>query len=509
MLQTRIEELINEYGESVQSIAEMGHLDRTTIQKIKSGKRLPTREFLCRFSQVLQLSKPDEDELLDLLEMEKCGMQIYQNRQTIKELIELISELTEYEIPIKKNIDTKSIDINDVQILEENKSVYGLENIIALMHQVIDREVYFREEPRIKLVSSSDQNFLYHYLFHEMMGNRKRLIIQDIVCFTEEENSQGDQALSTLKFLLGISLLENVTYDANYMMIQDQNIKSNQSGVVFFILTTTEVMVISPDFKLGVRYRTQDKLDYYNSRFNALFSQTKQLIIDNNNPLQIYSAFDLEYEPRVILEPIPCFAHYFTDLFIEDKVRKDFPFYQALLPFAKSFYSNLRKSGKAMKNVFSFKYLEIFMENGELYLPESVSETVDPPERLAFLKLVRDDLASGKRKFNVVNETLFFINNAAEYSDEVNSLQITFHYRIKQKQVFKSINIRKASIRAAFKDFFSYLSVSEWVNSERITLEKLNVLIDKYEKRPEFQMIHDRYFLGGEFKVENVNSATS
>ena len=40
----RIAEFIEDSGETVQSLAEMGKINRTTLQRVKTGERLPTQK---------------------------------------------------------------------------------------------------------------------------------------------------------------------------------------------------------------------------------------------------------------------------------------------------------------------------------------------------------------------------------------------------------------------------------------------------------------------------------
>ncbi|MCG2729455.1 MAG: helix-turn-helix domain-containing protein, partial [Acetobacterium sp.] len=102
LLSKKIEEYILESGETVQSLAEMGNFNRTTLQRVKSGERLPTRAFFKKMTKVLRLSTTEEAELETLLEIAQVGEGTYANRQKIIEIIETISELTEYKIPFSK-----------------------------------------------------------------------------------------------------------------------------------------------------------------------------------------------------------------------------------------------------------------------------------------------------------------------------------------------------------------------------------------------------------------------
>ena len=103
----RITEMIFESGETVQTLAETGKINRSTLQRVKSGERLPSQPVFQGLCKALRLSAAEGEELKILLEMETMGPRNYHNRKAIVGLIETISELTEHTIPFSKEIDLK------------------------------------------------------------------------------------------------------------------------------------------------------------------------------------------------------------------------------------------------------------------------------------------------------------------------------------------------------------------------------------------------------------------
>lgn len=91
----RIKILIEESGETVQALAKTEALSRTTLQRIKTGERLPTREFFNKLCAALRLSAAEREELLELYEIEKWSRQRIDNQTKIIALIETMNELME------------------------------------------------------------------------------------------------------------------------------------------------------------------------------------------------------------------------------------------------------------------------------------------------------------------------------------------------------------------------------------------------------------------------------
>ncbi len=136
----RIAELIIESGETVQSLAEIGGINRTTLQRIKSGERLPTAEFFGNLSRALRLSPVEQDELSSLLEIARVGEMVSYSRRQIFELIEMISELTEYKIPFSKEADLKKSVLENHESGENVRTFSGQMAVLNIIENSIDSE---------------------------------------------------------------------------------------------------------------------------------------------------------------------------------------------------------------------------------------------------------------------------------------------------------------------------------------------------------------------------------
>lgn len=145
----RIEELIIESGETVASLAAIGGINRTTLQRIKSGERLPTPEFFCNLSRALRLSPIEQDELAQLLEIARVGETVSYSRRQIFDLIEMISELTEYKIPFSKEIDLKVSPLDNKQSAEPLEVYSDPMSVLNLIENSIDQELFSATQPEL------------------------------------------------------------------------------------------------------------------------------------------------------------------------------------------------------------------------------------------------------------------------------------------------------------------------------------------------------------------------
>lgn len=82
----KCKELIEKNDTNVYRMSKAFDLDWTTLQRMKTGKRLPNEDFILRFCDCLQLSASEKKELLELYKIEQLGENTYYSRQCIRQL---------------------------------------------------------------------------------------------------------------------------------------------------------------------------------------------------------------------------------------------------------------------------------------------------------------------------------------------------------------------------------------------------------------------------------------
>lgn len=475
----RIEELIIESGETVASLAAIGGINRTTLQRIKSGERLPSPEFFGNLSRALRLSPVEQDELAQLLEIARVGETVSYSRRQIFDLIEMISELTEYKIPFSKEIDLKVSPLDNQQSAEPIEVYSDPMAVLNLIENSIDQELFSATQPELKLCIPYTENKVYDYIFQQMLGNKKKLNLADVLGFRQQAaTDEPRQAVAALRHLIALSLLENINYRSCYYYFSPENSVSMPVTALFpyFILTSDRVITISATFSQAVLYQDTAIIDVYRTEFDRLVARSHTFIEESNDLFRVYTLEKVRHLKHVV-EPLPCFSYYIDRELLEAKLNKDFPYYQPLLEAAASHYDDFRKRSHAMLNVFSLKNLEQFMRDGSLSFPDEVYHVLTPAERLRLVQLVRDDLANDRRNLFAIDDELFFMNSSTEFTNEQNLIRFILHYRKNNQLVFKAIEIHEPSVVAAFDDFFTSLIKSKYILPKEQTLAELDRLM--------------------------------
>ncbi|MBI4856631.1 MAG: helix-turn-helix transcriptional regulator [Acetobacterium woodii] len=485
LLSKKIEEYILESGETVQSLAEMGNFNRTTLQRVKSGERLPTRAFFKKMTKVLRLSATEEAELETLLEIAQVGEGTYANRQKIIELIETISELTEYKIPFSKELRQKEVIENDGDFSKQIQIVSGKKQVLGMIENCIDRELFQEADPTVKLAIPYSFHSVYDYLFQQMMGNKKQLNLQDVLNLRRSfDDTVADPMLGALKHLIALTLLDNVNYQSHcYVYHSETKMTGPEISALFpyFILTTNAVITISRDLNQAVLYQDPGFRELYANCFQEMIASTRPFILESNDLFKVFD-LDRKFKVEVIVEPLPCFAYYADRELLEITLNKDFPYYEPLLEAVDQYFTYFRQVSRGMLNIFSLKNLRQFMNDGSLVFPEEIYHPLTPVERLTTLKQVRDDLFHNRRILVALDDDKLFLNSAVEFIYEsIDCLRLVLHYKINGRVVYKTIELREPGIIAAFADFFTSLPNSDYVLPTETTLLEMDALIRDYE----------------------------
>ncbi len=484
LLSQRIGELISESGETVLALAEMGSINRTTLQRVKSGERLPTRAMLKKLIRVLRLSPTEAAELEKLWAIAQVGEGIYANRQKIVELIETISELTEYKIPYSKELKSRDAKKDPDERPPAMQIVSGEKQVLSLIEKSIDQELSKQAKPTIKLTIPYTFSAVYDYLFMQLLGNKKKLDLTDVLCLRREAgDNAADPMLGALKHLIALTLLDNVNYSSySYTLETNTGVSGPEMSALFpyFIITSTKVITISRDLSQAVYYHDSDFVRLYRDCFAEILASTRPFILESNN---LFAVFDLDrkFKVEMVVEPLPCIAYYTDRDLLEAKLNKDFPYYEPLLEAVDRYFNYFRQVSTGMLNVFSLKNLRQFMDDGNLVFPEEIYHRLTPSERLMILQQVRDDIFFERRRLFAVDDQKLFLNQAVEFIYEsCDCLRLILHYRIAGRIVYKTIELREASVIAAFKEFFLSLPDSDYVLPTETTLAQLDDLLAEY-----------------------------
>lgn len=136
----KCKKLLQENGSNVYQLSLSASLERTTLQRMITGKRLPNIDFVKSFCRALRISQFEEIELLKLYKIETMGETAYHNEEIILQFLQRLKAL-------EKNNYQECIASVDYESIELSSHISRQRHDTRLMlHFILAKEFTYQED---------------------------------------------------------------------------------------------------------------------------------------------------------------------------------------------------------------------------------------------------------------------------------------------------------------------------------------------------------------------------
>ena len=202
-------ELLTENGYNVYRLSQAASLERTTLQRMVTGKRLPGQEFVENFCRALRIPFLEEKEVMELYKMESIGESAYLNQKTILQLFDTLSNLDKEE---KRN-NYKVIDHGDLELLSPiADDTYDTE---MLLQFILKKTINTEDQPIIYTNIPGTNTLLSHYLMLLAPQYQKEISVKHLIYF-QTNISSAHANLETLNQVLPLCFSKTIHYEPFY-----------------------------------------------------------------------------------------------------------------------------------------------------------------------------------------------------------------------------------------------------------------------------------------------------
>lgn len=486
----RFGELLRSYikksGYSNYALAQKAGINRTTLQKVLSGERAPSPEFLNKIIIYLRLTPEESEALFNKIEAIQTGENIYARRQFIRHLLESTSSsLSSGEYIAGNHMLTGATGL--LSRIPDQQLTYGIQAVTHLLNELVMQECT-EPSPTMLACITGRLPVLNQVLMHAHLycPSISRLRVKHLTSILkEEEHTDFPSAnLEILSNLLPIAGLSEFGYEISYFYGEHVLTDVTRMAFPFYIVFTGTVVLLSADCGTALCCKDDSVIYHFRNLFEAAQSNTMPLITRCPNapdilPHMIQMA---ENDPALyVLEYHPCLPAYFTEDIIRGFTRPDVPEYEhivQILVYRAHQLQNLTNH----TCLFNKSGLLDFVKTG--YLADFPREYVFPlstEARKYLLEELYSEIASGRQRHRMVNPLMFPIsehltcilheNKGLDFSGFANNCS-SYNY----------IHIEEQSLLEAFSDFFQYLVTSPLVCSQGDTLAFIRQCIDSLEK---------------------------
>lgn len=462
--------ILEENGTNVYRLSSHTGLERTTLQRMITGKRLPHIEFVKEFCKALRFCGEEEKRLMELYQMECIGEATFRNRQIIYAILKALGKE-----PSKWQEQTQT---GQEKLLEWEPAKEGRSAVWPQALHVLKDAFAERGDSCIYT------NFpVEGPEFFQMLGLLQRNYPQTgarvfhIISF--QTNARETLAnLKALYHMVPFALSGCMEYASFYCYSRRSEGDMAQMMFPYYIVTGRHALSISGDMKNAVLHTEPEVLQAYQREAQKLLGQAKKLLhtaAEVDDAWEEYNRIVDESPVTSVFSPQPCFRHFLSQESFLEKAERCPSQVQAAVG---AYMEQGKRTGETQPlEYYTKEGLRTFMETGRFQaqaasclLPLSQKERIWALER--FLKEEKN-----QRNY-LLKENLRL---PANVTLELHGRKRVLFVKTDDEERFSFLVIEESSICEAFEDFAVSLAETEEVCTLEEQREFVEALLRQYQ----------------------------
>lgn len=470
----KCKQLLSENGYNVYRLSQTASLERTTLQRMVSGKRLPNIEFVQNFCHALRISPFEEAELIKLYKIESMGEAAYRNEEA---LIKLLKKLTELET---NNYQEKiaSIDFRSIE-LSSNVARQHYDAMLML-HLILDREFTLEESGIIYTNLPVTSNTLMPVLERCYQRFQKRISVTQLIYFqmnVSRANKNLDILTHVLPFFLSNIMNYQVLYNYSHLTKNEQI----QQLFPYYVITSQDVLLFSGNTESAILLSDENILAQYRQEIQKVILFSRPLFQRSPSLVDAIKIFLSDQYPKgneiYSLHFQPCFLTLMPSEDLYALAHEILP--EQFFSFAELY---IKESISIVYNsnpvIFSKEGLDEFCKTGKYY--GSVGAFFPPFDISDRIRALKHYINNTDFELHVMlKDTAFSLPKNLFF--ELHDTQVLKVGRIENLKVIDFMIINESSICEAFYLFLKSLSSSSYIYTPEETKTYFSKKISELE----------------------------
>lgn len=466
--------ILEENGTNVYRLSSHTGLERTTLQRMITGKRLPHIEFVKEFCKALRFCGEEEKRLMELYQMECIGEATFRNRQII---CAILKALRKEPSELQEQTQIEQEKLFGWEPAPEGRSAVWLQALHVLKDAFVERGtscIYTNIQ-----VGGSEFFQMLRLLQRNYPQTGARVF--HIISF--QTNARETLAnLKALYHMVPFALSGCMEYASFYCYRRISEGDVAQMMFPYYIVTGRHALSISGDMKNAVLHTEPEVLQVYQREAQKLLGQAKKLLhtaAEVDDAWEEYSRIVDESPVTGVFSPSPCFCHFLSkESFLENMERCP-----AQVQAAVGKCMEQRKSAgeKQPLEYYTKEGLRTFMETGKFQAQAaSYLLPLPPNERIRALeRFLKEE--KNKRGY-LLKENLRLPDNVTL---ELHGRKSVLFIKTDDER-FSYLVIEESSICEAFEDFAVSLAETEEVCTPEEQRDFAEALLQEYgAQKPE------------------------
>ncbi len=360
----KCKEIIEENSTNIYRISKASGLDRTTLQKMVKGSRLPSQTFLDEFCSYLGIKKSQRSELNHLFHIEKVGKATYLRRQEVEKLIANFNNVAKS--MRESNYFRRTVTI---PTLTDGMSVRAL----SMEVDVIDALRYitisaFEDEKNVHIYMN-DFNKSFYIMQQMIQETKERKCIASCHQIIKIEKNPVDSRrnIGKLQYIFPFAINFQGEYDVRYTYIATDEEYLEYSLWPHYVITGSKVLLLSADEKKGLLIENERIALSYLEEQKRIQKQAKPLISYKGNDelmMSFYSQIATEQTLICSYETTPCVAK-LGEIAIMDQKYDGIDIIETYRETYRQLQEDMNKKYK-YHCIYRFNGMEEFIKEGKL-----------------------------------------------------------------------------------------------------------------------------------------------
>ncbi|KIR03008.1 hypothetical protein P261_01823 [Lachnospiraceae bacterium TWA4] len=387
---TELKRVFDENGIKIYPFAEGTGLDRTTLQRMNSGKKLPSRQFVKTVLDHLPISTSEREYLEYLFYIEKIGLKAYHRRCAVKDMMENFCELSK---SMTESSYRRKIDFS-IEPSEERKWITPIlmevDMIDTLRYMVIDA-FNSMKEVHIYLNNFNHSFYIMQQLIQENSKSNKKVFCHQLVNLQRNIHSNlgdgGIRNVEVLKNAIPFLVAFKGEYDLRYSY---GSVDENYLGSMIwpnYVISQSKVLLISSDEKSGLLIEDEEIASSYRKEVCRIQKDCKPLFsfVGRDNEVVSYLLRELSQKK---------FTYAFSqsvsipELVYNEMVKRDFDGVEIIRSYLGSYNHVKTKNSEKLMTIHGMYGMKKFTQTG--LLPGFYENYVGAYSKEARIRMIHD-----------------------------------------------------------------------------------------------------------------------
>lgn len=475
LLSETLRQVIAEHNIVISHLAQEIEIDRTTLQHIISGRRLPKKAQMEKLLFVIPIPDTQKIILRQAYEATVQGSDKFKQQEKVKAIIEKIAFVS-----MLKPVDAAPLISEPVLSTGESEDLYGELAINNALQSLIGGE-----DKSISFFMPSNFSFFYDTLFSKYVTSPELFV----TCFFPISN-EPNRKLSDLEYFeafIPFCTSAKQSFQAYYMRGQSALHDNAIVPFPYFVYTSKYILLLSADMNHAVLTSQKAFLQMYHKKCQSLLSMSSPLL-SSPSVSELLLLFPYVNSPKDITSSIenqPCFQSYLTKQLISKYTMINSKENAAIIEIYTKYIDGIQKEPNFF-SAFGREGLMFFVETGILAVwPPTLGKPFELPDRIKILERMLHDIKNDKFHCRMIDASKLTIPLISTVIGVRRNTFIIYCLDYANGNV-KNICLTEKNIVEAFADFFKNLPSSHLVHSKEETvkafedaLEKLRAMMPK------------------------------